>query len=243
MRCVTKDDDLWYAMPVLRGTKIRLEPLTVEHAPGYLAAAGTGDQGAEVFRWLSPPGGALAQPVTVEDATRHISDALAARARGARLPYAQIDAVTGQFAGTTSFYELNPALRTLGIGHTWLGQQRWRTGHNTEAKLLMMTFAFETLGAVRVVWHTDIYNTRSQAAIERLGATREGVLRKHRKRWDGSWRDTVQYALVDDDWPTARDALITRLAAGAGTAQADRTEAGHSDGDTTEADPAGAAEP
>jgi RimJ/RimL family protein N-acetyltransferase len=238
MRCVTKDDALWYAMPVLRGAKIRLEPLTLEHAPGYLAAAGTAEQGAEVFRWLSPPGGALAQPVTIEDAARHISDALAARARGARLPYAQIDAVTGQFAGTTSFYELNPALRALGIGHTWLGQQWWRTGHNAESKLLMMAFAFETLGAVRVVWHTDIYNTRSQAAIERLGATREGVLRKHRKRWDGSWRDTVQYALVDDDWPAARDVLTARLAAGASPADADRAAASPAETSRRETGPA-----
>ena len=167
-------DDLWWAMPVLAGRLIRLEPLALEHAPGYLAAAGTGEAAAEVFRWMSPPGGALAQPVTLEDATRHIAAALDARDRGARLPYAQIDAATGEFAGTTSFYEVNPALRTLSIGHTWLGQRWWRTGHNTESKLLMMTFAFETLGAVRVVWHTDIFNTRSQAAIERLGAVREG---------------------------------------------------------------------
>jgi len=204
-------DDLWWAMPVLAGRLIRLEPLTLEHAAGYLAAAGPAEEGAEVFRWMSPPGGALAQPVTLEDATRHIADALAGRARGARLPYAQIDAVTGEFAGTTSFYEVNPALRALGIGHTWLGQRWWRTGHNTESKLLMMAFAFETLGAVRVVWHTDIFNTRSQAAIERLGAVREGLLRKHRLRYDGSWRDTVQYAMVDDDWPAAKAALAARL--------------------------------
>ena len=204
-------DDPWWAMPVLAGRLIRLEPLALEHAPGYLAAAGTGEAAAEVFRWLSPPGGALAQPVTLEDATRHIADALDARDRRTRLPYAQIDAATGEFAGTTSFYEVNPTLRTLGIGHTWLGQRWWRTGHNTESKLLMMAFAFETLGAVRVVWHTDIFNTRSQAAIERLGATREGVLRKHRRRYDGSWRDTVQYAMVDDDWPAARAALSARL--------------------------------
>lgn len=210
MRSVA-NDDLWYAMPVLSGRLIRLEPLAVEHAPGYLAAAGTSTEAAEVFRWLNPPGGALAQPVTIEGARRHITEALAARARGLRLPYAQLDAVTGEFAGTTSFYEVNPALRTLGIGHTWLGQRWWRTGHNAESKLLMMTFAFETLGAVRVVWHTDSQNSRSQAAIERLGATREGVLRKHRLRREGSWRDTVQYAMVDDGWPAAKAALAARL--------------------------------
>jgi RimJ/RimL family protein N-acetyltransferase len=210
------DEDLWYDVPALAGELIRLEPLAMEHALGYLAAAGTGAAAAEVFRWLSPPGGALAQPVTVADAAGQIEAALAARDRRARLPFAQIDAATGEFAGTTSFYEVNPALRTLGIGHTWLGQRWWRTGHNTESKLLMLSYAFETLGAVRVVWHTDIRNTRSQVAIERLGAVREGVLRKHRIRWDGSWRDTVQYAMVDDDWPVAKDALAARLAAGPG---------------------------
>ena len=179
---------------------------------------------------MSPPGGAVAHPVTLEDATRHIAAALDARDRGARLPYAQIDAATGEFAGTTSFYEVNPALRALGIGHTWLGQRWWRTGHNTESKLLMMTFAFETLGAVRVVWHTDIFNTRSQAAIERLGATREGVLRKHRLRYDGSWRDTVQYAMVDDDWPRRQGGAGRPPGASSLTPPADgcRPRSGHS---------------
>ncbi len=212
--------DLWYALPVLQGRLIRLEPLAYEHAPGYLAAAGTGPDAAEVFRWLSPPGGALREPVTLEDARRHILDALAARARGDRFAYAQLDAATGEFAGTTSYYDLSPSARAIAIGHTWLGKHWWRTGHNTESKLLMLTHAFETLGAVRVVWHTDIHNTRSQTAIERLGATTEGVLRKHRIRWDGSWRDTVQYAMTDDDWPAARDRLTARLAVGESPAEA-----------------------
>ncbi len=207
------DEGSWYELPVLAGRLIRLEPLAMEHAPGYLAAAGTGEAAAEVFRWLSPPGGALAEPVTVADAAGQIEAALAARDRRTRLPFAQFDAVTGEFAGTTSYYEVNPVQRALGIGHTWLGQRWWRTGHNTEAKLLLLSHAFETLGAVRVVFHTDLRNTRSQAAIERLGAVREGVLRKHRRRWDGSWRDTVQYAMVDDEWPAAKAALAARLAA------------------------------
>jgi RimJ/RimL family protein N-acetyltransferase len=196
--------ELWYALPVLHGHQVRLEPLTYEHAPGYLAAAGSGEQAAEVFRWLSYPGGALSEPVTIEDARHHILLGLASRARGARLPYAQLDAVSGSFIGTTSFYEVDPVSRAIAIGHTWLGRPWWGTGHNTESKLLMLTHAFDALGAVRVVWHTDIFNTRSQAAIERLGAQKEGVLRKHRLRRDGSWRDTVQYAMTDDDWPAAR---------------------------------------
>ena len=107
---------------------------------------------------------------------------------------------------------MNPALRALGIGHTWLGQHWWRTGHNTESKLPTMRFAFETLAAVRVVWHTDIFNTRSQAAISSGSARRaREILRKHRLRHDGSWRDTVQYAMTDDDWPAAGAALVARL--------------------------------
>ena len=204
--------EAWYALPVLTGKLIRLEPLAIEHAPGYLAAAGTGADAHEVFRWLSAPSGApTREPVNLADAEAHILDGLAARARGVRFPYAQLDAVTGEVAGTTSYYEVNPALRAIAIGHTWLGKRWWRTGHNTESKLLLLTHAFERLGAARVVWHTDICNERSQAAIERLGSRKEGVLRKHRIRWDGSWRDTVQYAMTDDDWPAARDRLTAGL--------------------------------
>ena len=197
----------WYTLPVLAGRLIRLEPLTVEHAPGYLTAAGSGADADEVFRWMSP-----GPPRSLDDARAHIAASLAARARGERFAYAQVDAVTGEFAGTSSYYDVIPALRTIAIGHTWLGRPWWRTGHNTESKLLMLTHAFDTLGAARVVWHTDIHNERSQVAIERLGATREGELRKHRIRRDGSWRTTVQYSMTDDDWPGSRDHLISRLA-------------------------------
>jgi N-acetyltransferase len=199
----------WFAMPVLAGSRVRLEPLAIEHAAGYLAAAGVGADAEEVFRWM-----ALRRPATVEDARQHVLDAMAARAAGSRLAYAQIDAATDAFAGTTSYYDVDPGLRTIAIGHTWLGRRWWRTGFNTESKLLVMSHAFDRLGAVRVVWHTDVYNRRSQDAIAGLGATREGLLRKHRIRRDGSWRDTVQYAMTDEDWPAAKERLKARLAAG-----------------------------
>jgi RimJ/RimL family protein N-acetyltransferase len=204
---VNPDD--WYALPVLCGRLVRLEPLSTEHAPGYLAAAGCPADAAEVFRWLS-----VGPPAALNDARAHVTAALAARARGERFAYAQVDTGTGEFAGTTSLYEVSPAARTLAIGHTWLGRRWWRTGHNTESKLLLLTHAFERLGAVRVVWHTDVRNERSQAAIARLGAAREGVFRKHRLRPDGTWRDTVQFAMTDDDWPEVRERLRARLAAG-----------------------------
>jgi RimJ/RimL family protein N-acetyltransferase len=201
------DPDRWYALKTLTGSKVRLEPLTAADAEGYFAAAHSADGGSEVFRWL-----AVEPPATVAQAREQVLAALAARARGERLPYAQRDAVTGEFIGTTSCYEIGPAVRCLAIGHTWLGRSWWRTGHNADSKLLLLEHAFESLGAVRVVWHTDILNARSQAAIERLGAVKEGVLRKHRIRPDGSWRDTVQYCLTDDDWPEARQRLLARLA-------------------------------
>jgi N-acetyltransferase len=196
-------------MPVLAGSRVRLEPLAMEHSEGYLAAAGTGADAEEVFRWM-----ALPPPVTVDDARQQVLDAVAARAAGSRLAYAQIDAATDTLAGTTSYYDVDSGLRAIAIGHTWLGRRWWRTGFNTESKLLLMIHAFDRLGAVRVVWHTDVYNTRSQDAIARLGATREGLLRKHRIRRDGSWRDTVQYAMTDEDWPAAREKLKARLASG-----------------------------
>ena len=199
----------WYCLPVLNGDTIRLEPLSVEHARGYFEAAGTGEVADEVFRWLNP-----GAPATLEQAHDHIARSLLARAQGQRFPYAQMDARTGEVAGTTSLYEINPVLRTVAIGHTWLGRPWWRTGANTESKLLLLRYAFEALGAARVVWHTDINNERSQLAIERLGATREGVLRKHRIRRDGSWRDSVQFSMTDDDWPAARERLTARLRAG-----------------------------
>ena len=201
--------DVWYALPVLSGRLVRLEPLALEHAAGYLAAAGTGPDAVETFRWMFP-----AAPASVADAEQQILAALAARARGQRFAYAQLDADTGEVIGTSSYYEVDPAVRAIGIGHTWLGRRWRRTGHNTESKLLMLSHAFDTLGAARVVWHTDIDNTRSQDAIARLGATREGELRKHRIRRDGSWRTTVQYSMTDDDWPAARDRLGARLSEG-----------------------------
>ncbi|MGA9856743.1 MAG: GNAT family protein [Solirubrobacteraceae bacterium] len=199
----------WYVQPVLSGRLVRLEPLAADHAPGYLAAAGSGQAAEETFRWMT-----VSAPATLDEAREQIAASLAARARRERLPYAQLDAATGAVIGATSIYDVHPPLRTLAIGHTWLGSRWWRAGHNTESKLLLLTHAFDTLGAARVVWHTDINNQRSQTAIARLGARREGELRKHRIRRDGSWRTTVQYSMTDDDWPGVRDRLTARLAAG-----------------------------
>ncbi|MFC4105241.1 bifunctional pyridoxamine 5'-phosphate oxidase family protein/GNAT family N-acetyltransferase [Micromonospora zhanjiangensis] len=192
----------WLTAAPLRGDHVILEPLDPAHADGLYAA--TADP--EVWRHLG-----TARPADRAGTVEVIAAALRAQERGERVPWVQRSAATGEVIGSTSFYEIDPDRRTVAIGYTFLGRPWWRTGVNTEAKLLLLTRAFDELDAVRVVWHTDARNERSQRAIERLGARREGVLRMHRQRPDGSWRDTVQYAMTVDDWPAARRHLRDRL--------------------------------
>jgi len=192
----------WTTAVELTGEIVRLEALGPQHAEG-LAAAGDDPAVFEHLRgW---------DPMTAQVAAERIARTLADPALTA---WTQVDRRTGEVAGMTAYYDVVPALRTVAIGHTWIGRRFWRSGLNTEAKLLLMGRAFDDLGCVRVVWHTDIRNERSQAAIARLGARREGVLRKHKLRDDGSWRDTVTFSMLDDEWPAARDRLRARLLVG-----------------------------
>jgi RimJ/RimL family protein N-acetyltransferase len=183
--------------------RLRLVPLRPDHAEAFLAAAG--DHAEQVFAHLSY------DPPTTPTEARTVIERL--NAPPDHLPYAQLDARTGELIGTTSFYEINPAVRALAIGSTWIGHRWWRSWVNTSSKLIMLRRAFEELGAERVVWHTDNRNTRSQNAIGRLGATREGVLRHHRIRRDGSWRDTVIFSMLAAEWPLNKLRLIDRLTA------------------------------
>ncbi|WP_375422790.1 GNAT family N-acetyltransferase [uncultured Friedmanniella sp.] len=189
----------WLAAPTLARTRLALTPLRLSDAADFVRALGTPAVAAEVTAHLTYA------PPDLPAARRLIAAALT---DPDRMPFAQRLVGTGELVGTTSFYEIQPQHRSLAIGHTWLAKPYWRTGLNTEAKLLLLEQAFEVLDALRVVWHTDIRNLRSQAAIERLGAIREGVLRHHRIRPDGSLRDTVQYAMVSDDWPAAKARLL-----------------------------------
>src|SRR5262249_6790571 len=129
---------------------------------------------------------------------------------GLRVPFAQLDAQTGEVLGTTSYFP-EPALECVEIGATYLARKVWRTAINTEAKFLLMERAFEVLGAVRVSWQTDVRNERSQRAIELLGAVREGTLRANRRRGDGTPRDSAVYGMVAAEWPSARSALRAKL--------------------------------
>ncbi|WP_030336787.1 bifunctional pyridoxamine 5'-phosphate oxidase family protein/GNAT family N-acetyltransferase [Micromonospora parva] len=192
----------WHEPVPLRGEHVLLEPLELAHTDDLHAA--TADD--EVWRHLT-----VAPPTAPAETAEVIGATLAAQHRGERVAWVQRCAATGAVVGSTSYYDIDPQRRAVAIGHTFLGRQWWRTGINTEAKLLLLGRAFDDLGAVRVAWHTDIRNVRSQAAIERLGATREGVLRMHRQRPDGSWRDTVQYAMTVDEWPNAQVRLRERL--------------------------------
>jgi RimJ/RimL family protein N-acetyltransferase len=197
----------WTAPVTLRGSRLLLTPLRLRDAPDFVRALGGPAEAAEVTAHLSFRSPDLAE------ARRIITTALAT---ADQQPFAQRLARTGELVGTTSFYDIDPGRGTVAIGQTWLGRPYWGTGLNTESKLLMLRHAFETLGAERVVWHTDIRNLRSQAAIERLGATREGVLRHHRRRPDGSLRDTVQYSMVRQEWPDTRERLLARLGCSSG---------------------------
>jgi N-acetyltransferase len=193
----------WTDRPTLTGPRLVLTPLEPSDAADYLAALGTEAERTEVLAHLSIP-----VPDSAADAEAIIAAALADRDR---IAYAQRLRHSAEFIGTTSFYEVSPSVRAVAVGHTWLGRRWWGSSLNAESKLVMLRRAFDELRAERVVWHTDIRNERSQRAIERLGATREGVLRHHRIRRDGSWRDTVQYSMLSAEWPTAKAELVGRL--------------------------------
>ncbi|WP_328866408.1 GNAT family N-acetyltransferase [Streptomyces sp. NBC_00304] len=191
-------------LPVtLTGRHVRLEPLSPDHL-GDLFAAGGGDE--EVWRWQGGPA-----PRTREELGEKLTALLAAARQGVYVPFAVVHRESGRAVGWTTYMDIDVANERLEIGSTWYGRAYWRSAVNTETKLLLFTHAFEELGMGRVQLKTDHLNERSQAAIARLGARREGVLRRHRRRHDGSWRDTVYFSLLADEWPEAKSRLRARL--------------------------------
>lgn len=187
---------------LLEGVHVRLEPLVPAHAAGLFAAAAP-----EVFHYLIIP------PFqTPADAERFVADALQAQAAGSEVAYATVRRGDGRVVGTTRFIDIRRPHRGLEIGWTWLTPAAQRTAINTEAKYLMLRQAFEGWGALRVQLKTDANNRQSRAAIARLGAVFEGVLRKQMLRpHDGYQRDTAMFSLIDTEWPAARAALEGRL--------------------------------
>jgi len=186
----------------LASEHVRLEPLGLEHVEGLKRAAADGELWTIRVTSVPDPG----------DTRGYIERALQGFAEGHRLAFAVIDAGTGEVIGSSSYHDIVPAVDRLEIGYTWYAQSRQRTHVNASAKLLLMTHAFETLGAKLVGWRTDNYNFASQRAIERLGARKDGILRHHAVRRDGTSRDTVMYSMTGGERPEATDALPSRLA-------------------------------
>ena len=183
---------------VLRRNGLRLEPLGLEHEEGLRAAAQDGELWK--IRVTSVP-----EP---ENTKLYIEQALTMRAAGSRMAFAVVDEATGKVLGCTSYHDIVPALKRVEIGYTWYAQSVQRTHVNSTCKLTLLTHAFETLGAAVVGWRTDNYNFASQRAIERLGAKKDGVLRHHAPRRDGTVRDTVLYSMLAGEWPEAKAQLV-----------------------------------
>lgn len=187
---------------ILERAPVRLVPLGLEHETGLQRAAADGELWNLRFTSVPEPTGTRA----------YIEQALAGREAGHRFPFAVLDAASGEVVGCTSYHDIVPALDRLEIGWTWYARRVQRSAVNTTAKLLLLQHAFGTLGAQLVGWRTDNFNFASQRAIERLGAKKDGVLRHHALRRDGTVRDTVMYSLTAGEWPEVRSHLEWQLA-------------------------------
>ncbi len=186
---------------VMRHNGVRLEPLALSHEDGLRAAAADGELWK--LRITSVP-----EP---HETRAYIETALKMREDGHRFAFAVVDDATGTVLGTTSYHDILPAVKRVEIGWTWYRKSAQRSHVNTTAKLLMMGHAFDQLGCNVVGWRTDNYNFASQRAIERLGAKKDGVIRGHALRRDGTIRDTVMYSMRSGEWPEARAQLLYLL--------------------------------
>lgn len=180
---------------VLTGETVQLEPLRQEHAQGLY------NRGHNAGDWVHLPRACF---IDMADTRQWIDEALAAPGQ---LPFAIVEKAKNRVIGSTRYLNIRPEHRSLEIGWTWLGQQWQRTAANTEAKLLLLSHAFDRLGCVRVEFKTDARNARSQRALERIGATREGVLRKHMIVQGNFARDSVYFSVIDSEWPEVRERL------------------------------------
>ena len=185
----------------LESARVRLEPLQPAHADGLRAAAADG--ALWNLRVTSVP-----EP---ENTEAYIAAALDGQQAGHMLPFAVRERASDRIVGSTRYHDIVPAVDRLEIGYTWYALSRQRSHVNTECKLLLMQHAFEALGARLVGWRTDNFNFASQRAIERLGARRDGVLRHHALRRDGTVRDTVMYSLTAGEWPEVKAQLRWQL--------------------------------
>ncbi|KJK57624.1 GNAT family N-acetyltransferase [Saccharothrix sp. ST-888] len=186
----------------LTGTHVRLEPFDPAHLADLFEAAGRDE---EVWRWV---------PVAVPQSEQQLADLVRSWQAKGFLPFAVIGRQTGRVIGLTCYLDVSVQDERLEIGGTFYARSVWRTAVNTESKLLLLTHAFEELGMGRVCWKTDRLNERSQNAIRRLGAQYEGTHRREKRRADGTFRDTVYFSMLREEWPAAKLRLTERLAAG-----------------------------
>ncbi len=192
----------WVTPITLHGARVRLEPLKDAHLDD-LARVAFDDA---IWRWT------IARPIDEPGLRAWFDQALANAAAGTEVPFATVDAASGQAIGSTRFMTITPEHRRLEIGWTWVGTEYQRTGANREAKLLQLTHAFETLGAERVEFKTHARNERSRGALLGIGATFEGVLRHHTIMPDGSNRDSAFYSVLASEWPVVKAHLQRLLA-------------------------------
>ena len=181
----------------LAANQVRLEPLALQHEAGLRQAVQDGELWKLLFTSAPAP----------DQVAQYIQAAL-----NTRMAFAVVDETTGEIVGTTAFYQPDADIRRVYIGYTWYRHSAWRTRINSTCKYLLLSHAFETLDCRVVCWQTDILNTRSQAAIERLGAKKDGVLRCDKVRKDGTLRDTVAYSMLREEWAAAKRALAEKLA-------------------------------
>lgn len=186
---------------VLADNHVRLEPLHMEHVPALQAAAADGELWTLWYTSVPAP----------QDTADYVRAALDGQAAGHMLAYAVRDLHSGDIVGSTRYCHIDAALPRLEIGYTWYAARCQRSHVNTACKRLLLAHAFEVLGCVAVEFCTDRYNQRSQQAIARLGATRDGMLRAHRRRADGSLRDTVVFSILAAEWPDVARLLALRL--------------------------------
>jgi RimJ/RimL family protein N-acetyltransferase len=180
---------------------VQLVPLGLEHEAGLRAAATDGELWNLRVTGVPRP----------EETRGYIENALKMRAEGSRFAFAVLDELSGRVLGSTSYHDILPAVKRVEIGYTWYAKSAQRTHVNTTCKLMLLAHAFDTLGCHVVGWRTDNFNFASQAAIERLGAKKDGVIRGHALRRDGTIRDTVMYSLRSGEWPEVRAQLLYLL--------------------------------
>ena len=191
-----------WTVPVLEGRLVRLEPLAPKHEEGLWLAS----RDPRTWRWLN-----VVQPQTRDDWHVYVGSALTAAEQGLEIPLVTL--CHEEVVGSTRFLALRPEHRSVEIGWTWLHPSAWGTGANVEAKLLQLRHAFEAWGCRRVELKTDALNDRARRALEGIGATFEGIHRKHMLVRGGESRDSAWYSIVDEEWPSVRAALDVRLAA------------------------------